>query len=268
MTNRRLMKQRADRILTDRGLAESRQKAQALIMAGQVYMREEKIRKPGQLIPVDQIITVRERMPYVSRGGLKLADAVAKSGVETTGAVAADLGVSTGGFTDFLLQSGVKKVFAVDVDTRQIDIKLRSDPRVVLIRKNARYLEPGDFSEPLDLVTMDVSFISVLKILPAIAGFLSGGTLLSLIKPQFEVGRREVGKKGIVRDHALHEGVLRTIILEASKMGFGVRGVIRPSVRGQKGNQEYFLYWKLGRPELTDEQVSERIKEAVWNEEN
>jgi len=268
MTDRRLPKLRADRALADRGLTESRQKAQALIMAGQVYWREVKIEKPGQMIAADQVLTVRERMPYVSRGGLKLADAILKSGLDTAGVVVADLGVSTGGFTDFLLQAGAKKIFAVDVDTRQIDIKLRSDPRVVLIRKNARYLEPEDFPERLDLVTMDVSFISILKVLPAISGFLGDGILLSLIKPQFEVGRGEVGKKGIVRDPALHERVLRTIIQVSSEMGFGVRGVIRPSVRGQKGNQEFFLYWTLGKTELTDEQISARIKEAVSHEEN
>ncbi len=268
MTNRKTPKQRADKVLTDRGLVESRQKAQALIMAGQVYWREVKIEKPGQLIAADQILHIRERMSYVSRGGLKLKGAIASCRLDIKGCVAADLGVSTGGFTDCLLQGGAKKVFGVDVDTRQIDTKLRADPRVVLIRKNARFLEPEDFTESLDLVTMDVSFISVLKILPAIAGFLGKGILLSLIKPQFEVGRHEVGKKGIVRDPALRERVLRTTVLAASDMGFGVREVVRSSVRGQKGNQEYFLCWIKGKTELAVEQVSSKIKEAVHDEEN
>ncbi|MEA3421407.1 MAG: TlyA family RNA methyltransferase [Acidobacteriota bacterium] len=257
------MKERADITVVKHGLAESRQKAQALIMAGLVFSEDRRIEKPGQMMSPGQEIYLKEKLPYVGRGGLKLAEALEKMNINVMGKTAADLGSSTGGFTDCLLQKGANKVYAVDVDTRQIDYRLRKDSRVILIEKNARYLEKRDFSDSLDIVTMDLSFISVLKVLPAVKGFLGNGELISLIKPQFEVG-----KKGIVRNPALHEEVLNRIIIAAGKIGFNMKKLIKTSVRGQKGNQEFFILWSLKEKPLSPARASEAIKETVWNEKN
>lgn len=261
-------KERADKILVERELAGSRQKAQALIMAGLVYSEGIRIEKPGQMLKKDQKLHVDDGMLYVGRGGLKLQEALETFHISANDAVAVDLGASTGGFTDCLLQRGAKKVYAVDVDTRQIDWQLRKDPRVVLIEKNARYLKEDDFDEAIDIVTTDLSFISVLKVLPAVQGWIGYGLLLSLIKPQFEVGRDQVGKKGIVRDPSLHEEVLRRMVSEAREMGWNTRGVMRVSLKGQKGNREFFILWSASKPPLSHEEEERSIKEAVWNEEN
>lgn len=261
-----MKKERADKVLFKRSLAETQEKAQALIMAGLVFSEGQMIKKPGQRIGIDQELIIKEKMPYVSRGGLKLEEALCAFHISVRGKIAADLGASTGGFTDCLLQRRARKVYAVDVDTRQIDWVLGEDSRVVLIRKNARYLEKEDFEENLDIVTTDLSFISVLKILPAVREFLGAGILLSLIKPQFEVGKDQVGKKGVVRDPALHTEVLNRVITEAAKLGFGVKGIVKSSVRGQKGNQEFFIYWSLGGKSLSQSEVRRLIKEAVQNE--
>jgi 23S rRNA (cytidine1920-2'-O)/16S rRNA (cytidine1409-2'-O)-methyltransferase len=207
-------------------------------------------------------------MPYVSRGGLKLKEALEAFQIPIKGKVTADLGASTGGFIDCLLQKGAKRIYAVDVDIRQIDWRLREDPRVICIQKNARYLKKDDFGDALDIVTTDLSFISVLKVLPAVKEFLGGGKLLSLIKPQFEVEKGQVGKKGIVRNPALHEDVLDRIIEEAHKMAFALRGLIKSSHRGQKGNREFFIFWSLDEESLGQGEVQRLIKEAVWNEKN
>lgn len=263
-----MRKERADKIIVNRGLAESRHKAQALIMAGLVFSEGRRIEKPGQRIGVDEKISIKKKMLYVSRGGLKLEEALDAFKISVKGKVAADLGASTGGFTDCLLQKGAKRVYAVDVDTRQLDWRLREDPRVILIEKNARYLKKSDFRETLDIVTMDLSFISVLKVLPAVKEFLGAGRFLSLLKPQFEVGKGEVGKKGIVRDPFLHQEVLWKIANEASRIGFKLRGLIETSVRGQKGNREFFALWSLGEDFLSRVQVQRIIKEVVWDEKN
>jgi 23S rRNA (cytidine1920-2'-O)/16S rRNA (cytidine1409-2'-O)-methyltransferase len=249
-------------------LAESPQKAQALIMAGLVFSEGQRIEKPGQMISADQEISLKEKMPYVSRGGLKLKEALEAFQIPIQGKVAADLGASTGGFVDCLLQKGAKRIYAVDVDIRQIDWRLREDPRVICIQKNARYLKKVNFGDALDIVTTDLSFISVLKVLPAVKEFLGGGRLLSLIKPQFEVEKGQVGKKGVVRNPALHEDVLDRIIEEAHKMGFALRGLIKSSHRGQKGNREFFIFWSLEEESLGQGEVQRLIKEAVWNEKN
>lgn len=262
------MKDRADKVMVERGLAESRQKAQALIMAGRVFSAGKRIEKPGQKMDQDQPISLIEPMPFVSRGGLKLAGALDTLGISVAGKIAADLGASTGGFTDCLLQRAARKVFAVDVDTRQLDWRLRDDPRVVLIKKNARYLKKDDFTDPLDFITADLSFISILKVLPAVKEFIGEGLLLALIKPQFEVGKGQVGKKGVVRDPLLHEEVIDRMIEKAEKMGFHAIGLARASVRGQKGNQEFFLLWSAERPAMTPARAEVLIKEAVWNEQN
>lgn len=263
-----MKKERADKIVAGRGLAESPQKAQALIMAGLVFSEGQRIEKPGQMIGVDQEISLKEKMPYVSRGGLKLKEALEAFQIPIQGKVAADLGASTGGFIDCLLQKGAKRIYAVDVDIRQIDWRLREDSRVICIQKNARYLKKDDFGDALDIVTTDLSFISVLKVLPAVKEFLGGGRLLSLIKPQFEVEKGQVGKKGVVRNPALHEDVLDRIIEEAHKMGFALRGLIKSSHRGQKGNREFFISWSLEEESLGQGEVQRLIKEAVWNEKN
>jgi 23S rRNA (cytidine1920-2'-O)/16S rRNA (cytidine1409-2'-O)-methyltransferase len=265
MTNGKTMKDRADKIVVDRGLAESRHKAQALILAGLVYSKNGRVEKPGHLVPVDMEIFLKETMPYVSRGGLKLKEALEFFAIAPKSLVAADLGCSTGGFTDCLLKEGAKKVYAVDVDTRQIDINLRKNPGVVLIEKNARYLEQKDFLEPLDLITMDLSFISILKVLPAVRNILEDGEIIVLIKPQFEVGKGQVGKGGIVRDPNLHVEVLERILKEAWGMGFLVQGLMKTSVRGQKGNREFFVHWSLVKDLLTHAQAQKLIKEAVWD---
>jgi 23S rRNA (cytidine1920-2'-O)/16S rRNA (cytidine1409-2'-O)-methyltransferase len=261
-------KERADKIIVSRGLAESRQQAQALIMAGLVFAEGQRVEKPGQRIDNDQDLLIKERMPYVSRGGLKLAEALDIFSLSVEGKTAADLGASTGGFTDCLLQRGASRVYAVDVDIRQIDWRLREDNRVILIEKNARYLNREDFGEELDIVAADLSFISVLKVLPAVKEFLSQGKLLSLLKPQFEVGKGQVGKKGIVRDRRLHEEVLDRITGKADQMGFKVEDLMRSSIRGSKGNIEFFVLWSLQGKSLSQRRVKRIIKEAVWNEKN
>lgn len=260
------MKDRADKAVVDRGLAESRHKAQALIMAGRVFSDGERIEKPGQKLKAGQEIIVTEKMPYVSRGGVKLAGALDAFAVPVAGKVAADLGASTGGFTDCLLQRGVKKVYAVDVDTRQLDQRLRIDPRVVMVDKNARFLERSDFADHLDIITTDLSFISVLKVLPAIKSFIDDGFLVALIKPQFEVGKGRVGKKGVVRDPRLHEEVMTQMIHSAERYGFHTLGLAKSPIRGQRGNQEFFLLWSTQRPALEPGRWRSLLKEAVWNE--
>jgi len=252
-------KERADKAIVNHGLAESRQQAQALIMAGLVFVEGERVEKPGQRIDIDKKILIKERMPYVSRGGLKLAEALDVFNILVKGKTAADLGASTGGFTDCLLQREASKVYAVDVDIRQMDWHLREDNRVILIEKNARYLKKEDFGEELNVVTTDLSFISVLKVLPAVKEFLGQGKLISLLKPQFEVG------KG---DSRLHEEVLDKIIREAHQIGFKVQDVMRSSIRGSKGNKEFFVLWSLEGKSLSQREVQRLIKEAVWNEKN
>jgi len=262
------MKERADKVVVNRGLAESRQKAQALIMAGRVFSDGERIEKPGQKLNSTQEIIVKEKMPFVSRGGLKLADALDTLGISVAGKIVADLGSSTGGFTDCLLQRGAQKVYAVDVDTRQLNCRLKEDPRVIAIAKNARYLDKNDFPDSLHVVTADLSFISILKVLPAIKSFIGDGILVALIKPQFEVGKGQVGKKGVVRDSRLHEDVLAKMIEGAETSGFHTVGLTRSSIRGQKGNQEFFILWSMHRPALMPDRLKILIEEAVGNEKN
>ncbi len=260
------MKVRADRLLVDRGLAPSREKAQALIMAGLVEAAGRPVRKSGELVADDTALTVKNPLPFVSRGGLKLAEALDRFGVDPAGRVAVDVGSSTGGFTDCLLQRGARRVWAVDVDTRQLDWNLRRDPRVTMVEKNARYLEPADVPEPADLITMDVSFISLLKVLPALAKLPGDWELLALVKPQFEAGRDQVGKKGVVRDASVHEEVLARVVREAAAMGFRLRGLIRCSTPGQKGNVEFFARWARTGPLPDEGEVRSRIKEATSHE--
>ncbi|MGB7297418.1 MAG: TlyA family RNA methyltransferase [Candidatus Aminicenantales bacterium] len=256
-------KERADVIVLNRGLAASRQKAQALIMAGRVSAEGRRVEKAGELLNPDTRLAVNEGSPYVSRGGLKLAEALDAFVVPVEGKVAADLGSSTGGFTDCLLQRGARLVYAVDVTVRQIDWSLFRDSRVVLIEKNARYLEAGDFPEPPSIVTMDLSFISVLKVLPAVREIVADGDVLCLLKPQFEAGKGRVGKKGVVRDPARHEEILDRLLKGAREMGFGVLGLHGCTVRGQKGNREFFVHWALEKPSLSPRELRTLTSEVV-----
>ncbi len=260
------MKERADKLLAERGLAPSREKAQALIMAGLVTASGRPVAKPGQLVDAETPLEVARPLPYVGRGGLKLEEALDRFGIDVAGLVALDVGASTGGFVDCLLQRGARKVYAVDVDTKQLDWGLRRDPRVAPDEKNARELAPEDLPEPPGVVTMDVSFISVLKILPALGRIPGDWTLVSLIKPQFEAGPKEVGKKGVVRDPAVRAAVLDRVVEGARGLGFGPAGIVRCSTRGQKGNVEFFVRWIRGAPGLNRDAAPVWIKEAVSHE--
>jgi 23S rRNA (cytidine1920-2'-O)/16S rRNA (cytidine1409-2'-O)-methyltransferase len=262
------VKERADKLLVEQGLAESRQKAQALIMAGRVFIKGQRVEKPGQPLVVDSQLEVKAPLPFVSRGGLKLAEALDVFQVDVNGKIAADLGASTGGFTDCLLQRGAPRVYAVDVDPRQLDWRLQQDVRVIPIHKNARYLEKSDFPEPLEIVTCDLSFISVLKVLPAIRRILSGAEVLTLVKPQFEAGKGQVGKKGIVRDPAIHQAVLERVLSQAWREGFYPHGLHKCTQKGQKGNQEFFIFWRIDRVGFSWKEVLDIIKEIVRNEKN
>jgi len=263
-----MTKERLDKVLVERGLAETRQKAQALIMAGLVFSDGRRLEKSGQLVAPDAKLTVQKTLPYVGRGGLKLEEALDVFKVGVAGRVCADIGSSTGGFTDCLLQRGAARVYAVDVNTRQIDRKLRDDSRVVLVEKNARYLAPDDFAVIPGLFTIDVSFISVLKILPAIKRVMEEAPtlILSLIKPQFEAGKGQVGKAGVVRDAGVRAGVLRRVIEEAADMGFHAWGIVRCSTRGQKGNQEYFVLWSREGLRPAPDAVLQWIEEVTRDE--
>lgn len=261
-----MKKERVDKLIANRGLAESPEKAQALVMAGLVYSEGRRVEKPGQRLDVNQEIFLKDRIPYVSRGGLKLEGALEAFKIIVQGKAAADLGSSTGGFTDCLLQKGARKVYAVDVDTKQLDRRLREDPRVVCVEKNARYLKKDDFEDLLDIVTLDLSFISILKVLPALKEFIADGRLISLIKPQFEAGRGQVGKKGVIRDPDLHQQVLKKVIDEARRMGFFPEGLTESPVRGQRGNREFFVLWSMAQEPLKALEVENLIKEAVRDE--
>ena len=238
-------KTRLDVLLVERGLQESRQKAQATIMAGLVYVSGQKVDKPGTNVANDAEIEVRGKaLRYVSRGGLKLEKAMQTWPITLTGKTCADIGASTGGFTDCMLQNGAAKVYAVDVGYGQLDWKLRNDERVVCMeRTNARYLSREEIPDPLDFASIDVSFISLKLIFPALYGLLAdGGEIACLIKPQFEAGREKVGKKGVVRDPAVHLEVLQNFLLHAKENHFTVIGITYSPIRGPEGNIEYLGY--------------------------
>ena len=241
---------RADVRLVELGLAPSREKARTLIMAGEVFIDTLRIDKPGAAVPEDALLTVKEQaIPFVSRGGLKLDKAVRKYGLDFTDMVTMDVGASTGGFTDCMLQNGAKKVYAIDVGYGQLDWKLRNDPRVVVMeRTNARNMEPDWFTEAPDFASMDVSFISVKLILPGIYKSLrEGAQAVILVKPQFEAGREKVGKKGVVRDPVVHLEVLETFLHHAKENHFTVLGITYSPIRGPEGNIEYLGYLRHGQ---------------------
>jgi 23S rRNA (cytidine1920-2'-O)/16S rRNA (cytidine1409-2'-O)-methyltransferase len=237
-------KVRADQLLVDRGLAESRARAQALILAGLAFSGERKIDKAGQTLPAEAPLEVRGKdHPWVSRGGIKLAHALDHFGWDVTGLVALDVGASTGGFTDVLLQRGAAKVFAVDVGTNQLAWRLRQDPGVIVHeRTNARYLTEEIVTEPIDLVVCDASFISLAKVLDKAIDFARpDGRLIALIKPQFEAERPEIGKGGVVRDPAVHARVCEAAADWLRGRGWRVEGVERSPITGPEGNAEFLI---------------------------
>ncbi|MCW3847335.1 TlyA family RNA methyltransferase [Sphingomonas sp. LB-2] len=239
-----MAKMRADQMLVDRGLAESRTRAQALIMAGLVFAGDRKIDKPGQPVADDVALDVRGRdHPWVSRGGIKLAHALDHFGWDVSGAVAIDVGSSTGGFTDVLLSRGAARVYAVDSGTNQLAWKLRQDPRVIVHEQtSARILTAAHIPETVDLVVCDASFIGLAKVLEAPLGFVRpGGRLVALIKPQFEAGREEVGKGGVVRDPQVHERVCREVSDWLVSKGWTVEGIATSPITGPEGNVEFLI---------------------------
>lgn len=250
-----MKKERLDALLTAKGLFESRAKAQAAIMAGQILVNEQKIDKPGTQVPEDAAIRILgDKLPYVSRGGLKLEKALKIFPISVEGKVVADIGASTGGFTDCALQNGAAKVYAIDVGYGQLAWKLRSDERVVnMERTNVRYLEKEHLEEMVDAATIDVAFISLDKVLPAVHKILKPeGFVIALIKPQFEAGKENVGKKGVVRDPKVHEAVINNVIAFAKNEGFGIAGLEFSPIKGPEGNIEYLLYLTLQVDDAVD----------------
>lgn len=238
------MKQRIDKLMLERGLVPSRERAQALVLAGRVLVNEQKIQKPGVSVDSDAAIRLLgDDLRYVSRGGLKLEKALQHWQIDVTGEVCMDVGASTGGFTDCLLQHGAAKVIAVDTGYGQIDMKLRQDFRVVLHEKmNARYLKKEDVGEPVFFVGMDVSFISATLVLPAVVEAAKPQGIVVLVKPQFEVGREKVGKGGIVRDEQAQLGAVEKVRDTLAELGFAIREPIDSPIRGAEGNREFLLF--------------------------
>ncbi len=259
------IKKRLDVLITERCFAENRTKAQAIIMSGLVYVQGQKADKPGVSYEENVEIEVRTGgCPYVSRGGLKLEKALRDFGVDPTGYVCSDSGASTGGFTDCLLQQGASKVFAIDVGYGQLDWKIRSDPRVVVMeRTNVRYVTPEQLGEPLDLSVVDVSFISLRIVLPVIKTFLKPtGQILCLIKPQFEAGKEKVGKKGVVRDPITHKEVLDDFVALAGELGLTILGLTFSPVKGPEGNIEFLGHLTLDDREGISPDTAKVVQEA------
>jgi len=240
-------KERLDQAMVSRGLAPSREKGKALIMAGKVFVNGQKADKPGTQVKASDEVTVKgDPLPYVSRGGLKLEKALREFGLALDGKVMMDVGASTGGFTDCALQRGAVKVYAIDVGYGQLDWRLRQDPRVInLERTNARYLTAEQINEQVDFISIDVSFISLSKILPALLPFLrEKGDLVALIKPQFEAGREKVGKRGVVRDPQVHKEVIRNILSLCRELDLNPQGLQYSPITGPEGNIEFLLWLK------------------------
>jgi len=243
-----MKRERIDKILVDLGLAESRTKAQALVMAGAVLVDEQRVSKPSETFNPNANVRIKAgaQPRYVSRGGLKLEAALRDFAVDVSGTVCLDVGASTGGFTDCLLQHGAARVVAIDVGHNQMDWKLRGDPRVELREGvNARYLAAADFAERFDLITIDVAFISATQILPAVVPLLKpAGQIITLIKPQFEVGKGEVGKGGIVKDREQHQRVITEVNRVAEALGLEVGGLIESPIHGAEGNVEFLAWYR------------------------
>ena len=261
-------KVRLDNLIVQKGITESREKAKALIMAGQIYINNQKCDKAGQMIDPEKVnVELRgETLKYVSRGGLKLEKAMKSFPILLEDKVCMDIGASTGGFTDCMLQNGAKKVFAVDVGYGQFAWKLRNDERVVnMERTNIRYVKPEQIGEKLDFASVDVSFISLKLVLPVAKTLLSDyGEIVALIKPQFEAGREQVGKKGVVKDPGVHFSVIKTIVDFVTEIGFGVEGLVFSPIKGPEGNIEYLIYLKNNgeKREISDEEIKTLVDES------
>ncbi|MBQ4425164.1 MAG: TlyA family RNA methyltransferase [Lachnospiraceae bacterium] len=259
------MKERLDNLVVKNGLAPSREQAKALIMAGSIYVNGQREDKPGNLFDSEALLEFHGKaLPYVSRGGLKLEKALQVFPVDLTGKTCLDIGASTGGFTDCMLQSGAAKVYAVDVGYGQLDYKLRQDPRVICMEKtNFRYMKPEDLPVMMDFASCDVSFISLALILPPMAALLKeDGEAVCLIKPQFEAGREKVGKKGVVRDEKVQADVIEKVLGLARENGFLIRGLDYSPIRGPEGNIEFLLYLSKQGTE-TKEYDKEQIRLLV-----
>lgn len=253
------MKERLDILLVKRNLAESREKAKAVIMAGCVFVDGQREDKAGTTFSPDVNIEIKgHTLPYVSRGGLKLEKALANFDVDVKGKVCTDVGSSTGGFTDCMLQNGAVKVYAIDVGRGQLDWKLRQDPRVICMEKtNIRYVTPEDIGEPVDFSSIDVSFISLTKVLEPIRNYLKAdGEIVALIKPQFEAGREKVGKKGVVREKSTHREVIEKVTDYARSVGFDVLELDFSPIKGPEGNIEYLVHLKKNlSAELSEDSI-------------
>lgn len=261
-------KERLDVLLVRRGLAESREKAKAVIMAGEVFVENQREDKAGQTFPVSAHIEVRgKKMKYVSRGGYKLERALESFPIELDNRVCMDVGSSTGGFTDCMLQSGASRVYAIDVGTNQLAWKLRQDSRVISMEKtNIRYVTPDEIGEPVEFVSVDVAFISLTKVLQPVRELMSDdGKIVCLIKPQFEAGREKVGKKGVVRDPGVHREVIAAVTEYARGIGFCIVGLTYSPIRGPEGNIEYLLFMKKDPEGAAEMQLllDEKIREVV-----
>jgi len=263
------VKNRLDIILTEKKLAESREKAKAIIMTGIVYVDNQKCDKPGTVVDDAQTIEIRGKtLPYVSRGGLKLEKAKEVFELSFENAICMDAGASTGGFTDVMLQGGAQKVYAVDVGYGQLAWKLRNDPKVVnLERTNIRHITEEQIPDSLDFASADVSFISLYHVIPVAYRLLKdGGKSVMLIKPQFEAGREKVGKKGVVRDIAVHIEVMEKIINLATEAGFGILGLDFSPIKGPEGNIEYLIYLQKNTTSLIDISVAKEVAEKAHTE--
>ena len=265
-----MTKVRLDVEMVSRGLCPSREKARALILAGEVRVNGVRAEKAGQEIPTDAEVTVVEdAIPFVSRGGLKLDKAVKTFPIDLNGRVCADIGASTGGFTDVMLKNGAKHVYSIDVGYGQLDWTLRNDPRVtVMERTNARFMTSEWFPEPITFASIDVSFISLRLILPPLyASMAEEGEVVALIKPQFEAGRAEIGKNGVVRDASVHERVIREMLAFADETGYCVSGLSFSPITGPKGNIEFLLYMRKGgtKNDATLHKISDSVPEVVKN---
>ena len=247
MNTSRSPKKRLDLLLLERGLAETRQKAQAIVLAGHVLVNRQRIDKAGAIIPLDANIEITgAQSKFVSRGGLKLEGALGDFAIDPAGKICLDAGSSTGGFTDCLLQHGASRVYALDVTTNQLAWKLQRDPRIIQIKANARYLESASLPEAPSLVTVDLSFISVSKVLPRLVTVTApGADFLILVKPQFELERADIGRGGIVREHALHERAIENVRQAAIAAGMSVIAVQPSRITGAEGNREFFLHARL-----------------------
>lgn len=265
-----MTKVRLDVEMVNRGLCVSREKARALILAGEVRVNGTRAEKAGQDVAEDaEIVVVQDAVPFVSRGGLKLDKAIRTFPIDLNGRTCADIGASTGGFTDVMLKNGAAHVYSIDVGYGQLDWSLRNDPRVtVMERTNARFMEPDWFSDPISFASIDVSFISLRLILPPLYQCLpEGGETVALIKPQFEAGRSEIGKNGVVRDAAVHERVISEIVSFSESIGFSVKGLSFSPITGPKGNVEFLLYIQKGCTKNDTElhKITVSIPEIVKN---